>query len=287
MDEKRKRMRQEIVVDEVREVAAFPAADPGRGRLADRHRRRRRGHEPERRECAAEAAGGAAARARCCCWSATRRGCCRDHPQPVPPTEALAARWTVRQKSLLARAILPELPLARPRAVRGARRGLPGRAWSWPKATGRAMAARSRGSLGCTARRGRRFGGGGRRSGATRKPSRLFMDLLRQSYPPRCARGRATPDARRRCRVPLIAWGGVWQGLTRLQERDGTFQPRPSPGGSRRAELDGRAMTETFYVTTPIYYVNGAPHIGHAYTSIAADVDGAVQAAGRATTCSS
>jgi methionyl-tRNA synthetase len=31
-------------------------------------------------------------------------------------------------------------------------------------------------------------------------------------------------------------------------------------------------MTNSFYVTTPIYYVNGAPHIGHAYTSIAADV---------------
>ena len=31
-------------------------------------------------------------------------------------------------------------------------------------------------------------------------------------------------------------------------------------------------MTQTFYITTPIYYVNGAPHIGHAYTSIAADV---------------
>lgn len=28
----------------------------------------------------------------------------------------------------------------------------------------------------------------------------------------------------------------------------------------------------TFYVTTPIYYVNGKPHIGHAYTTIAADV---------------
>lgn len=27
-----------------------------------------------------------------------------------------------------------------------------------------------------------------------------------------------------------------------------------------------------FYVTTPIYYVNDAPHIGHAYTSLAADV---------------
>ncbi|NHN87595.1 methionine--tRNA ligase [Acetobacter conturbans] len=31
-------------------------------------------------------------------------------------------------------------------------------------------------------------------------------------------------------------------------------------------------MTGRFYVTTPIYYVNGAPHIGHAYTSIAADI---------------
>jgi len=31
-------------------------------------------------------------------------------------------------------------------------------------------------------------------------------------------------------------------------------------------------MNKRFYLTTPIYYVNGAPHIGHAYTSIAADV---------------
>jgi methionyl-tRNA synthetase len=31
-------------------------------------------------------------------------------------------------------------------------------------------------------------------------------------------------------------------------------------------------MNTEFYVTTPIYYVNGAPHIGHAYTSIATDV---------------
>ena len=26
-----------------------------------------------------------------------------------------------------------------------------------------------------------------------------------------------------------------------------------------------------FYVTTPIYYVNDVPHVGHAYTTIAAD----------------
>jgi len=31
-------------------------------------------------------------------------------------------------------------------------------------------------------------------------------------------------------------------------------------------------MKPTFYVTTPIYYVNGAPHVGHAYTTVAADV---------------
>ena len=31
-------------------------------------------------------------------------------------------------------------------------------------------------------------------------------------------------------------------------------------------------MIKTFYITTPIYYVNDVPHIGHAYTTIAADV---------------
>jgi methionyl-tRNA synthetase len=32
------------------------------------------------------------------------------------------------------------------------------------------------------------------------------------------------------------------------------------------------ASDRSFYVTTPIYYVNAAPHLGHAYTTIAADV---------------
>jgi len=31
-------------------------------------------------------------------------------------------------------------------------------------------------------------------------------------------------------------------------------------------------MKQKFYVTTPIYYVNDVPHIGHAYTTIAADI---------------
>lgn len=31
-------------------------------------------------------------------------------------------------------------------------------------------------------------------------------------------------------------------------------------------------MSEPFYITTPIYYVNARPHLGHAYTTIVADV---------------
>ncbi|MGD8492902.1 MAG: class I tRNA ligase family protein, partial [Desulfobacterales bacterium] len=31
-------------------------------------------------------------------------------------------------------------------------------------------------------------------------------------------------------------------------------------------------MPDPFYITTPIYYVNARPHLGHAYTTIVADV---------------
>ena len=30
--------------------------------------------------------------------------------------------------------------------------------------------------------------------------------------------------------------------------------------------------TKRYYITSPIYYVNDAPHIGHAYTTLACDV---------------
>ena len=30
-------------------------------------------------------------------------------------------------------------------------------------------------------------------------------------------------------------------------------------------------MNKKFYLTTPIYYVNARPHVGHAYTTIACD----------------
>ena len=31
-------------------------------------------------------------------------------------------------------------------------------------------------------------------------------------------------------------------------------------------------MSKNFYITTPIYYPSAKPHMGHAYSSIAADV---------------
>ena len=31
------------------------------------------------------------------------------------------------------------------------------------------------------------------------------------------------------------------------------------------------AQQNKFYITTPIYYVNARPHIGHSYTTIACD----------------
>ena len=33
----------------------------------------------------------------------------------------------------------------------------------------------------------------------------------------------------------------------------------------------GKTMSQKAYITTPIYYVNDVPHIGHAYTTIIAD----------------
>jgi methionyl-tRNA synthetase len=36
--------------------------------------------------------------------------------------------------------------------------------------------------------------------------------------------------------------------------------------------VDGLMAAPSFYVTTPIYYVNAEPHLGHAYTTMAADI---------------
>ncbi len=46
----------------------------------------------------------------------------------------------------------------------------------------------------------------------------------------------------------------------------------PSSDGARIGSFRFVIMLDKFYVTTPIYYVNDKPHIGTAYTTIAADI---------------
>lgn len=47
-----------------------------------------------------------------------------------------------------------------------------------------------------------------------------------------------------------------------------SLAPRPC----RNVSSGGSAPAKPFFVTTPIYYVNGSPHIGHLYSSVLADI---------------
>ena len=47
-------------------------------------------------------------------------------------------------------------------------------------------------------------------------------------------------------------------------------QAARAPGVRRRSSADGTIVSR-FYITTPIYYINAEPHLGHAYTTMVAD----------------
>ena len=81
-------------------------------------------------------------------------------------------------------------------------------------------------------------------------------------HQPRRARGPAHP--------PLPGLRGP-----RRPAVGGVDAPRPRPRLPRRearASLGLAMDRKTYYVTTPIYYVNDVPHIGTAYTTVLADV---------------
>jgi len=76
-----------------------------------------------------------------------------------------------------------------------------------------------------------------------------------------CGKGRGCGDGRNGAGgLPPRQGVGPWYNGPRAA----------TPGRPRTTK--GTAVSEAFYVTTPIYYVNANPHLGHAYTTILADV---------------
>src|SRR6187397_1423705 len=50
------------------------------------------------------------------------------------------------------------------------------------------------------------------------------------------------------------------------------WRTRPTVRGRPRPQPHSEQTTvNRFYITTPIYYINAAPHLGHAYTTLVAD----------------
>src|SRR5689334_2610191 len=103
---------------------------------------------------------------------------------------------------------------------------------------------------------------------------------------------RGDRDQREGQRCDLAADGA--DGLTRPQQQEVAVGPQRRPGLAGHAAVcqrlpgtqDARPVNgeierlspsvvwwsvSRFYITTPIYYVNDAPHIGHAYTTVVAD----------------
>ena len=57
----------------------------------------------------------------------------------------------------------------------------------------------------------------------------------------------------------------------RLAEARARTSREGGPGGGDQGVARHTAVMNPFYITTPIYYINAQPHIGHAYTTMVAD----------------
>ena len=227
-DEKRKRLRGEIVVDDVRARRRLPAPHPGRRRLARRGGGRRRGHEPQRRQRAAEGAGGAAAaRGAAAGLRARPAACCR--PSAAAAAACASPRWRRRTWTGCSPPTCRSIGSAERGAAGRARRGL-----------ARPRAARSPRRRGCGSRRWwtrcwrlrrtfdrrRALRGGRRARPRARTAFSTFMDLLRAALPARCASGpRRGARPGRACwarRVPLMpgaTCGRRWRACRSETER--------------------------------------------------------------------
>jgi hypothetical protein len=57
--------------------------------------------------------------------------------------------------------------------------------------------------------------------------------------------------------------GWICRSCSRQKSTARPLSPKPSPN---------RTAVKPFYVTTPIFYVNAAPHVGHLYSMVLADI---------------
>ena len=65
-----------------------------------------------------------------------------------------------------------------------------------------------------------------------------------------------------------------WRRAASATGAHSTRPPRRAEGrpAKHRERQRMKPMERSYYVTTPIYYITGIPHIGHAYTTVVADV---------------
>ncbi|TMM22747.1 MAG: methionine--tRNA ligase [Actinobacteria bacterium] len=100
--------------------------------------------------------------------------------------------------------------------------------------------------------------------------------------PPLHRQARARPAATATARIPQRR-RPEWTSADRARSGSGWLRccrsavcwRSPGAGGAPRARQSRRLslpQMSRYYLTTPIYYVNSTPHIGHAYTTIAADI---------------
>src|SRR6516162_6243213 len=105
---------------------------------------------------------------------------------------------------------------------------------------------------------------------AARSLLRPGPDCARKSPKTSPAPTGSTSIASRRCSARSLR-SNASRGRKPASEPAGLLDRRPLR--SHICRLEGKMTADRpFFLTTPIYYVNDQPHLGHAYTTVACDV---------------
>ena len=96
----------------------------------------------------------------------------------------------------------------------------------------------------------------------------VHVDGSPSRWSPRARSGRSARTSRRRSPRPRASRRAAAAAAPRAARTRCCRKKRRGGAGGR----DYAQPPVSFYVTTPIYYVNAEPHLGHAYSTIAADI---------------